>query len=137
MSKYTLPELGYDTSALEPHISGKVMELHHGKHHAAYVKNANAAIEKLDEARAGSDFTRLAALEKALAFNLSGHVLHSIFWRNLSPQGGGHPMGSSPRPSTATLAPSTSSARSSPRSPRRSWVRDGRRWSGSRSGNAF
>lgn len=93
MSKYTLPELGYDISALEPHISGKVMELHHGKHHAAYVKNANAAIEKLDEARAGSDFTRLAALEKALAFNLSGHVLHSIFWRNLSPQGGGHPDG--------------------------------------------
>ena len=93
MSKYTLPELAYGYSALEPHVSGKVMELHHGKHHAAYVKNANAAIDQLDKARAGSDFTRLAALEKALAFNLSGHVLHSIFWRNLSPQGGGRPDG--------------------------------------------
>jgi len=93
MSKYTLPELGYAYSALEPHVSAKVMELHHGKHHAAYVKNANAAIDKLDQARAASDFTRLAALEKALAFNLSGHVLHSIFWRNLGPQGGGRPDG--------------------------------------------
>ena len=93
MSIYLLPELEYGYSALEPHVSGKVLELHHGKHHAAYVKSANTAIEQLDEARAGSDFTRLAALEKALAFNLSGHVLHSIFWRNLSPQGGGRPEG--------------------------------------------
>ena len=89
MSKYTLPELAYGYSALEPHISGKAMALHHGKHHAAYVTNANAAIEGLDEARERGNFTKVAALEKALAFNLSGHVLHSLFWRNLSPQGGG------------------------------------------------
>jgi Fe-Mn family superoxide dismutase len=93
MSKYSLPELDYGYSALEPHISARVMELHHGKHHAAYVKAANATVERFDEARKAGDYSRLAALEKALAFNLSGHVLHSIFWRNLTPKGGGQPEG--------------------------------------------
>ena len=93
MTTYTLPELQYSYSALEPHISGAIMELHHDKHHAAYVKNANSVIEQLDEARAKGDYTRLAALERALAFNLSGHILHSIFWTNLTPQGGGQPDG--------------------------------------------
>jgi Fe-Mn family superoxide dismutase len=81
--------LPYDFSALEPHISGKIMELHHGKHHAAYVTNANSALDQLTEARERMDFTRLVALERALAFNLSGHILHSIFWQNISPKGGG------------------------------------------------
>jgi Fe-Mn family superoxide dismutase len=89
MSKYTLPPLGYDYAALEPHISRAIMELHHGKHHAAYVKNANAAVEQLEHARAEGDLGKVAALERTLAFNLSGHVLHSIFWRNLTPGGGG------------------------------------------------
>lgn len=93
VSQYTLPDLSYDYSALEPQISGKIMELHHGKHHAGYVKNANAVLERLDEARAKNDYDRLAGLERVLAFNLSGHVLHSIFWRNLSPDGGGTPTG--------------------------------------------
>jgi superoxide dismutase, Fe-Mn family len=93
MSQYVLPQLSYDYSALEPHVSGKIMDLHHGKHHAAYVKNANATLDRLDEARAKEDFTRLAALEKALAFNLSGHILHSIFWKNLAPKAGGEPDG--------------------------------------------
>jgi len=78
---------------LEPQISGKIMELHHGKHHAAYVKNANSVLEQLDEARQKDDFARLAALERALAFNLSGHILHSIFWKNMIPKGGGEPRG--------------------------------------------
>jgi len=69
------------------------MELHHTKHHAAYVKNANSVLEQLDESRAKGDFARLAALERALAFNLSGHILHSIFWKNLAPKGGGAPYG--------------------------------------------
>jgi len=90
---YTLPELSYSYDALEPHISGRMLELHHRKHHATYVENANAVIEKLKEARSQDDFTKLGALEKALAFNLSGHVLHSIFWKNLSPKGGGAPSG--------------------------------------------
>jgi Fe-Mn family superoxide dismutase len=93
MSKYSLPELDYAYSALEPHISGKVMELHHGKHHAAYVKNANSTVEQFEAARAAGDYSRLTALEKALAFNLSGHILHSIFWRNLTPKGGDRPEG--------------------------------------------
>ena len=93
MSTYTLPDLRYDFGALEPHISGKIMELHHDKHHAAYVKGANDALDKLDEARDKEDFTRLGALEKSLAFNLSGHVLHSLFWQNLTPKGGGEPEG--------------------------------------------
>ena len=93
MPKYTLPDLPYDFSALEPHISGQTMELHHGKHHAAYVKNANSVLDQLTEAREKMDFTRLAALERALAFNLSGHILHSIFWRNMTPKGGGVPQG--------------------------------------------
>jgi superoxide dismutase, Fe-Mn family len=93
MSQYTLPDLKYDYAALEPHVSGRIMELHHDKHHAAYVKKANAALEQLDEARAKEDFTRISALERALAFNLSGHVLHSIFWQNLTPSGGGQPTG--------------------------------------------
>ncbi len=93
MSTYSLPDLRYDYGALEPHISGKIMELHHDKHHAGYVKGANQALDKLGEAREKEDFTRLGALEKALAFNLSGHVLHSLFWQNLTPKGGGEPEG--------------------------------------------
>ena len=93
MPQYTLPDLDYDFGALEPHISGQIMELHHGKHHKAYVDKANETLEKLAEARDGKDFSRLAGLEKALAFNLSGHVLHSIFWKNLQPRGGDAPSG--------------------------------------------
>lgn len=93
MTRYELPDLTFDYGALEPHISGRIMELHHDKHHGGYVKKANATVERMAEARDKSDFTRLAALERALAFNLSGHVLHSIFWQNLSPKGGGRPEG--------------------------------------------
>jgi superoxide dismutase, Fe-Mn family len=93
MTDYRLPDLQYDYAALEPHVSGRIMELHHDRHHAAYVKGANEALERLGEARQKEDFTRLGALEKSLAFNLSGHVLHSLFWQNLSPKGGGEPAG--------------------------------------------
>jgi Fe-Mn family superoxide dismutase len=93
MNQYKLPDLQYDYNALEPHISGKIMELHHGKHHAAYVKGANTVLDQLDDARYKEDFTRISALERTLAFNLSGHILHSIFWQNLIPKGGGEPTG--------------------------------------------
>jgi len=93
MADYTLPDLRYDYGALEPHISGKIMELHHDKHHAGYVKGANTALERLAEAREKRDFSAIAAHEKALAFNVSGHVLHSMFWRNLAPKRGGRPDG--------------------------------------------
>lgn len=93
MATYVLPDLPYDYGALEPHISGKIMELHHRRHHAGYVENANIAIDQLDEARSNDDLTKLVALERSLAFNLSGHILHSLFWRNMSPNGGGRPTG--------------------------------------------
>lgn len=93
MTVYELPPLAYDHGALAPAISGEIIELHHGKHHAAYVAGANAALEQLDEARATGSYATIVGLEKALAFNLSGHVLHSIYWTNLSPDGGGEPEG--------------------------------------------
>ncbi|MCL1900186.1 MAG: superoxide dismutase [Promicromonosporaceae bacterium] len=93
MATYTLPELSYDYAALEPHISGKIMELHHSKHHAAYVTGANAALDALAEARASGNLAAVNLWSKNLAFNLGGHVNHSAFWENLSPDGGGEPTG--------------------------------------------
>lgn len=93
MSKYTLPELTYDYGALEPNISGKIMELHHDKHHAAYVAGANAALEALEAARDTNSLAYVNKLQKDLAFHLAGHVNHVVFWRNLSPEGGDKPFG--------------------------------------------
>jgi len=93
MTVYTLPDLTYDYGSLEPAMSGDILELHHSKHHAAYVKGANDTLDRLAEARENSDYAGLVGLEKTMAFNLSGHVLHSIFWNNLSPEGGGRPEG--------------------------------------------
>jgi len=90
---YELPDLPYDYSALEPHISAQIMELHHDKHHAAYVKGANTALEKMAEARDKGDFGAINKLEKDLAFHLGGHVNHSVFWKNMSPDGGDKPDG--------------------------------------------
>lgn len=93
MAEYTLPDLGYDYAALEPSISGRIMELHHDKHHQTYVNGANQALEKLAEARDKNDFGTINQLQKNLAFNLAGHVNHTIFWENLSPEGGDKPEG--------------------------------------------
>jgi Fe-Mn family superoxide dismutase len=93
MATYALPDLSYDYGALEPHVSGAIMELHHSKHHAAYVTGANGALERLEEARSKNDFGAITMLEKNLAFHTSGHVLHSLFWKNLSPTGGDKPTG--------------------------------------------
>ncbi|MBK4346845.1 superoxide dismutase [Lacisediminihabitans changchengi] len=93
MAEYTLPELGYDFAALEPHISAQIMELHHDKHHQAYVTGANTALAGLAEARDSGNLANVNKLEKDLAFNLGGHVNHSIFWTNLSPDGGDKPTG--------------------------------------------
>ncbi|MGQ0434340.1 MAG: superoxide dismutase [Microthrixaceae bacterium] len=90
---YLLPDLGYDPGALEPHLSGRIIELHHGKHHAGYVKGANTALAKLHDIREKNDFTAISMLEKNLAFNVSGHVLHSVYWTSMSPDGGGEPTG--------------------------------------------
>jgi superoxide dismutase, Fe-Mn family len=93
MANYTLPDLEYDYAALEPHISGRIMQLHHDKHHAAYVAGANATLDLMAEAREKNDLTWINKLQKDLAFNLGGHVNHSIFWKNLSPAGGDKPTG--------------------------------------------
>src|SRR5215470_10157423 len=93
MKPYVLPDLPYDYAALEPYYSAHVLELHHDKHHAAYVKGVNATLDKLAAARDSGDLSSIVGLEKTLAFNLSGHVLHTLFWQNLSPDGGGRPDG--------------------------------------------
>ena len=93
MTDYSLPDLPYDYAALEPYISGQIMELHHDKHHATYVKGINTAVEQLAEAREQESFGNLTTLEKNLAFHLGGHVNHSVFWPNMSPDGGDKPTG--------------------------------------------
>jgi Fe-Mn family superoxide dismutase len=87
MPVYSLPDLAYGYRDLEPLLAAEILELHHAKHHAAYVNGANAALEALDEARERDDFDRINQLEKNLAFHVSGHVLHSLLWRNLAPDG--------------------------------------------------
>ena len=93
MPVYTLPDLPYDYAALEPHISARIMQLHHDKHHNAYVTGANTALDQLAEAREKGDLSNVNKLERDLAFNLGGHVNHSIFWTNMSPDGGDKPTG--------------------------------------------
>jgi Fe-Mn family superoxide dismutase len=83
----------YDFNALDPVISGQIMELHYTKHHQAYVNNLNAALEKYQEAESKKEIAQMIALEAAIKFNGGGHVNHSIFWTNLAPvgKGGGEP----------------------------------------------
>lgn len=90
---YVLADLPYAYDALAPSISEQVMQLHHTKHHAAYVEGANNALTKIAEARSATDFSNIGQLEKNLAFNLSGHVLHSLFWTCLTPHQQAEPAG--------------------------------------------
>ncbi len=87
MAKYQLPDLVYEYEALEPHLSARIVEIHHGKHHRAYVDGANSTLERLELVREAGDYSALVGLERTLAFNVSGHVLHSILWENLTPGG--------------------------------------------------
>ncbi|QWW19771.1 superoxide dismutase [Schaalia sp. 19OD2882] len=93
MTAYTLPELPYDYAALEPHISGRIMELHHDKHHAAYVAGANGALAALEAAREAGDHAAINLHEKNLAFHLGGHTNHTIFWQNMTGEGASRPEG--------------------------------------------
>ncbi|CAL9220343.1 unnamed protein product [Arabidopsis halleri] len=90
---FTLPDLPYDYGALEPAISGEIMQIHHQKHHQAYVTNYNNALEQLDQAVNKGDASTVVKLQSAIKFNGGGHVNHSIFWKNLAPvhEGGGEP----------------------------------------------
>ena len=93
MPAYSLPELPYDVAALEPHYPAEILALHHDKHHAAYVTGLNKTLDQLAEVRASGDYGPIVGLEKTMAFNLSGHILHTQFWQNLSPDGGDKPQG--------------------------------------------
>ncbi|KAK7422582.1 Superoxide dismutase [Mn], mitochondrial [Neonectria punicea] len=82
---YSLPALPYAYNALEPSISGQIMELHHGKHHQAYVTNLNNALKTYATATSSGDIAGQIALQGAIKFNGGGHINHSLFWENLTP----------------------------------------------------
>lgn len=86
--QYRLPPLPYDYNALEPLYDEKTVRIHHDKHHAAYVSGMNTALEQLQAARNKNDYAAIRALSRDLAFNGSGHVLHTLFWHSLSPDRG-------------------------------------------------
>lgn len=86
MARYSLPDLPYGYDALEPHIDEQTMRLHHDKHHQGYVDGANAALDALESAREGGDYGTVKKLSRDLAFNASGHLLHSVFWPNMAPE---------------------------------------------------
>ncbi|MEN6645276.1 MAG: superoxide dismutase [Armatimonadia bacterium] len=90
---FELPELPYAYKALEPYLSEETLKFHHDKHHNAYVTALNEAEEKIAKAQEAGDFAAIRALSNAIAFNYSGHLLHSLFWTNMSPDGGGEPQG--------------------------------------------
>jgi Fe-Mn family superoxide dismutase len=83
--QYVLPRLPYDYDALEPLYDAATLHLHHEKHHAGYVKGANATLEKLAAARSSGDFIAVKALSGNLAFHGSGHILHCMFWHSMDP----------------------------------------------------
>ncbi|GJQ28529.1 MAG: superoxide dismutase [Phycisphaerae bacterium] len=93
---YVLPALPYAANALEPYIDAKTMEVHHGKHHAAYVAGANKAVTELFRIREGGDAGLVKHWSRELSFHLGGHVNHCLFWRMMAPAGkggGGQPDG--------------------------------------------
>ncbi|WBW97451.1 superoxide dismutase [Oceanirhabdus sp. W0125-5] len=90
---YTLPKLPYDYNALEPHMDEETLRIHHDKHHQSYVDGLNKAMEALDKARKNSDFAMIKHYERELAFHGSGHILHTLFWENLTPAGKDKPNG--------------------------------------------
>lgn len=90
--QHKLPSLPYAYDALEPVISARTLRIHHSKHHKSYVDGLNKAELSLVDARMRNDFQYIKYLEKELAFNGSGHILHSIFWTVMAPSGtGGQP----------------------------------------------
>jgi Fe-Mn family superoxide dismutase len=92
---FTLPDLPYAHDALEPHIDTKTMEIHHGKHHAAYVNNLNAAIQGTEHEGKSIEelLANISALPMAVRNNGGGHWNHTFFWESMSPNGGGTPGG--------------------------------------------
>lgn len=96
-TEYTLPPLPYKSDALNGFLSAEILELHHDKHHAGYVKGLNKALADLDAERQSGQLTAIKELERSLAFNGSGHMLHSLYWVSMSPSGGGTPKANTER----------------------------------------
>jgi len=94
--RYELPPLPYSINALEPHISGQVIDVHYNGHHKAYVNGANATMERLEKIIKG-DVTSydIQGLLRSLFFNVNGHKLHTLYWYSMAPagKGGGTPGG--------------------------------------------
>lgn len=91
---FTLPTLPYAFDALEPHVDARTMEIHHGKHHNAYVTNLNNAIAGTDlEGKSLEELMKVAGSNAAVRNNGGGHWNHSLFWQVISPNGGGTPSG--------------------------------------------
>jgi Fe-Mn family superoxide dismutase len=86
---YVLPQLPYGYGDLKPYISEEQLRIHHQKHHQAYVTGANDILEKLDKARKDGIDLDMKSTLKSLSFNIGGHLLHSLFWFNIAPPGGG------------------------------------------------
>lgn len=98
MSTFTLPDLPYAVDALDPYIDARTLEIHHGKHHATYVNNLNAAIENNEQLKSQSIEQILSDLQAvpedirtAVQNNGGGHYCHTLFWESMSPNGGGEP----------------------------------------------
>ena len=93
VGEYQLPPLPYPTDAFEGFLSAEVFEIHHGRHHKKYVDGLNRTLHEMAEARSQGDFERIGALARALAFHGSGHVLHTLYWSSMDPEGGKEPEG--------------------------------------------
>ena len=93
LGNHSLPLLPYPYNALEPYISKEIMELHHDKHHRSYVEGLNKAEKMLEKSRRTNDYSLVKHWSRELAFHGSGHYLHTIFWNNMKPMGGGKPTG--------------------------------------------
>ena len=83
--EFELKKLPYAYDALEPYYDKETLEIHHGKHHAGYVKGLNNAMKKLAEARETGDYSLIKHWEREQAFHGAGHFLHSLFWENMGP----------------------------------------------------
>jgi superoxide dismutase, Fe-Mn family len=92
---FTLPKLPYELAALEPHVDARTMEIHHGKHHAAYVNNLNAALQGTEHEGKSLEelLANISKLPPAVRNNGGGHWNHSLFWEIMAPNGGGNPDG--------------------------------------------
>lgn len=92
---FSLPELPYAPTALEPHIDARTMEIHHGKHHAAYVNNLNAAVQGTEHEGKSLEelFAQMSKLPAPIRNNGGGHWNHTMFWNVMAPSGGGAPEG--------------------------------------------